>query len=305
MGLGMAEEQQEPSRADFKELEELVAKIQRTLAPKAEVLHNVMLDGHGSKRKRQIDVLVRDRIGQYEFLIVIDCKDYKSPVDVKGVEEFHGLVQDVHAQRGVLVCPRGFTKSAKARAQSLQIDLYSPVDTDVHKWTARVTMPAICDYRSAAMSFGITASSPYPFQFKRDYYENAEVFDKDGASLGTPLAVASKRWSHGEFPSDIGDHDKINIYEVQTFMDNGYGMRVPIELWVRLRVTGQLYFGQYPISKFSGFADQIKGGIIGNAFTIGMLDPEQVEKQWKKLDAIDEAPVEPVIVMTGLISWMN
>lgn len=39
---------------------------------------------------RQVDVLVRQRIGQYERTIAIDCKDYGSPVDVKGIEEFNG-----------------------------------------------------------------------------------------------------------------------------------------------------------------------------------------------------------------------
>jgi len=33
----------------------------------------------------RFDVLVRQKIGQYEMLIVLDCKDYAKPVDVKGV----------------------------------------------------------------------------------------------------------------------------------------------------------------------------------------------------------------------------
>lgn len=45
-------------------------------------------------------------------------------VDVKGVEEFHGLVQDVCDHQGALVCPAGFTKAALRRAQKLQIALY-------------------------------------------------------------------------------------------------------------------------------------------------------------------------------------
>ena len=83
-----------------RDLELLVAKIQKQLAPDSEVLHDVKLDGRESNRKRQIDVLVRQRIGQYEIQIVIDCKDYARPVDVKGVEEFYGLLLDVGAQKG-------------------------------------------------------------------------------------------------------------------------------------------------------------------------------------------------------------
>ena len=40
---------------------------------------------------RQIDVLVEDTIGQYTIRIVLDCKDYKTRVDIKGVEECAGL----------------------------------------------------------------------------------------------------------------------------------------------------------------------------------------------------------------------
>ena len=98
---------------DPRDLEILVAKIQKQLAPEAEVLHDVKLDGRKSKTKRQVDVLVREKIGQYEIQIIIDCKDYARRVDVKGVEAFSGLLSDVGAQKGVLVAPKGFTETAK------------------------------------------------------------------------------------------------------------------------------------------------------------------------------------------------
>ncbi len=44
-----------------------------------------MLEGRLSGRKRQIDVLVQEQVGQYNIQIIIDCKDYNKPVDVKGV----------------------------------------------------------------------------------------------------------------------------------------------------------------------------------------------------------------------------
>src|SRR5271170_2068566 len=76
----------------FKELELLVAKIQKQLAPGADVLHNVHLDGRDSGVKRQIDVLVQEKIGQYEIKIIIDCKDYNKPADVNDVGAFQHLV---------------------------------------------------------------------------------------------------------------------------------------------------------------------------------------------------------------------
>ncbi|MBZ9600490.1 restriction endonuclease [Phyllobacterium chamaecytisi] len=284
-------------------LEQLVAKIQADLAPNSDVVHNVMLNGRHSGRKRQIDVLVRDKIGQYEILIVIDCKDYNKPVDVKGVEEFAGLVDDVAAQRGVLVCPKGFSEAAKKRAQTLQIDLYSPIDTDPHKWTARVTVPALCDFRSASMSFRIKVSSTLPWRLPEKFYEDLDVFDENDAPLQSPLDAALDKWNEGKFPIDIGVHQDIEIYDGIVKADSGYDTTFPVNLTVSLRVTRKLYFGQYPIKKFSGFKDEVKGEIIANAFTLGALDPEFVEKQWKVIADESDAPVKHVITFMGLVGW--
>jgi hypothetical protein len=123
------------------------------------VTHNARITGK-SGAQRQIDVLVEDKVGQYDVRIVLDCKDYKHPIDIKDVEECAGLFDDVSAMKGVMVCPAGFTKNAKARAQQLQIDLYSPVDTQPHKWQARLKIPAVCDFRDARISFGVSVTAP-------------------------------------------------------------------------------------------------------------------------------------------------
>jgi restriction endonuclease Mrr len=117
-----------------------VDKIQAQLAPGATITHNVKLTGK-SGVDRQIDVLVEQKIGQYEMRIVLDAKDHKAPVDINDVESFHGLLLDVGAHKGALVCPGGFTEGAKKRARDFEIDLYSPVDTDPHKWQAHVSAP--------------------------------------------------------------------------------------------------------------------------------------------------------------------
>jgi hypothetical protein len=291
-----------------REPEILVAKIQKQLAPKAEVLHNVMLDGRNSETKRQIDVLVRERVGQYEIKIIIDCKDLNKPVDVKGVEEFYGLQCDVGAQKGVLVCPKGFTAAAKTPAAKIQIDLYSPFDTDAHKWQVRATIPAICDFRSAAMSFGFSSTAPVPFRLFDNFYSSNMIYDGKGNALGTALSNALKKWNDGQYPTEPGAHEHLNVFETMTvLMDNGYDpplqMRVPADISVSLIVRLQLYFGQLPVPRVSGFKDEFSGKVITNAFQIGLLDADEVERDWLKINAETEAPIKPVIWVTGLIGW--
>jgi hypothetical protein len=229
----------------YRELEILVAQIQKQLAPNAEIFHNVKFIGLRSKRKRQIDVLVTQQIGQYPIQIVIECKDYKAPVDVKGVEEFSGLLEDVAAQRSVMVCPAGFTAAAKTRAADKQIDLYSPVDTDPHKWQASPTIPAICDYRTAALAIGLRVSAPFPFETTMDYYITNTILDSDGKELGTPASMAIDKWNDGKYPIEEGEHRDLPIFETPNVrMDNGHGMKVPVTLTVNLYVTRRIFFGQ-------------------------------------------------------------
>lgn len=294
----MADETSDKS-PDWKELENLVAMIQRQLSPDANVRHNVMLDGVDSETKRQIDVLVEQNIGQYTMRIVIDCKDYSRPIDVKGIEEFHGLVQDVRAHKGALVCPAGFTKSALKRAQKLQIDLYRPVSTGKHKWQAKVTAPVLCDFRSSYMSFGIKSSTPKPLTLPNDFY-NLPVQDEKGNVLGTSLKTAQAKWDKGLFPSEPGEHEHISIFgDTKVLIDNGHNDTVEVELTVGLLIKQNLYLGHLPIEEINGLHDEHTGGVVTNAFTVGGLNPNEVERTWKRVKDIDSLEVQPLLRVVG------
>lgn len=286
---------------DWRQLEILVAQIQKELAPGAIVEHNVRVKGFETGEMRQIDVLVKQKIGQYEMLIAIDCKDYKSPADVKDVEQFRGLITDIRANKGALVCPRGFTRTAKKRARGFNIDLYSPVDTDPHKWQVKPTLPMICDFRSVAIAFGIRCSAPGPFTLSHDFYRSLKVFDGSDQCLGTSLEVSLARWSRGEYPIDPGEHDDVQIFpNPETLVDNGHGQRIPVTLYASLLIKQNIYFGYLPISRMRGLKDEQTGAIVTNAFTTGKLDAEEVENKWKKLKPGEEPPIRPVMKVVGL-----
>ena len=286
------------------ELELLVQKIQKQLAPQAEVLHNVKLEGRRTGARRQIDVLVHEKIGQYDINIVIDCKDYKHPADVKGVEEFAGLLDDVGAQKGVLVCPVGFTANAKTRAAGLQIDLYSPVDTDPHKWQASPTIPALCDFRVAGIGFGVSCSAPLPFKMPLTFFSDNVIFDEQGNALGTCYSKIVERWNGGEFAHQVGVTERIDIFgDVAVKTDNGYGQMCPVEVYVNIVVREQLFSGQLPILEMSGFKDEMTGHVITNAFSIGLLDPEEIERDWSPIRDENELTIKPVIRLQGVICW--
>jgi hypothetical protein len=289
---------------EWKQLEILIAKIQQELAPSATVSHNVKLLGRHSKTHRQIDVLVQQRIGQYEMRIIIDCKDHASPIDVNGVGEFLAVINDVGAQKGAMVCPRGFTEAAKNFAKTSQIDLYSPIDTDPHKWQVKPTVPMLCDFRGMKIAFGISVSAPVPFTMPYDFYSHMIVYDEKGNQLGTPEEVALKRWEAGELPIEPGEHNDIpNFPEAVTYADNGYGMRIPVTLTISLGVYQELYYGQLPLIKIRGLKDEHTGKVITNAFTTGGLNPEEVQKNWLRLEPGQAPPLPPLLTARGLYCW--
>jgi hypothetical protein len=115
----------------WKQFENLVYEIQKSLAPEAAtVILDDKITGQDSKVARQIDISIRMHIANYDILIVIDCKDYKEPVDVKDIGEFASLAHDVRANKGAVVSGSGFTAAAIQMASTSGIDTLQLVDTE-------------------------------------------------------------------------------------------------------------------------------------------------------------------------------
>lgn len=270
---------------DWRALEILVAKIQASLAPDAKIEHNVRIVGK-SGVPRQIDVLVRQKVGQYVMTIAIDCKDYAGPVDINDVEAFQGILDDVGAHKGALVAPNGFTAGAKSRAKTLDIDLYSPLDTDPHKWSVNVNARIVVEVIRPRVAFGITTSTPKDFRLRQDFW-NLDVRDASGATLDTPMAAVVRRWNDQELPQEAGEHRDIPLFAGSTFVDNGFGEDIEIRFTINLFIEARLYTGTLSIEKFSGFRDEHEQRIISRGFTTGNLDLEEVISTWEQIPSLD------------------
>src|SRR5574341_2027269 len=133
----------EDTTPKWKRFEELAAHIQKGLSPTARVSSNERIVGKRSGIQRQVDICVRQNAGQFELLIAIDCKDYNHPCDIKVVEEFIGLVEDIAANKGAIISSMGFTAAAKKRAADAGIDLYRLVDAESTEWGSYVTAPCL------------------------------------------------------------------------------------------------------------------------------------------------------------------
>jgi hypothetical protein len=104
---------------DWQVYERLIARMMADqLSTEYCVTPNARVVGRISGRSRQIDVLIDLRHdSDNSRRLVVDAKRRRRRVTINDVEAFQGLMEDVGATYGYLVCPRGHTKSAERRAQ--------------------------------------------------------------------------------------------------------------------------------------------------------------------------------------------
>ena len=109
---------------DWRIYERVIASFEVERADmEVSVTPNASLLGGISGVRRQIDVLIDARWNDdMERRIIFDAKRRSRKVNVQDVEAFEGLMRDVSASHGVIVCSNGHTKAAFTRAQE-RIDI--------------------------------------------------------------------------------------------------------------------------------------------------------------------------------------
>lgn len=123
----------------WKRFEKLLAGIHLLKAEGAKVTFNDHITGKRTGRRRQIDVSLRFSNGYYEYLVVVECKDYEVPID--DVEAFRTKLEDVGG-RGILVSSKGFQKGAKTTAEAYGIELFTLTE-EFSDWTKKIREDAI------------------------------------------------------------------------------------------------------------------------------------------------------------------
>jgi hypothetical protein len=105
------------SREDWKAFEKLVAAIHIAKTQGGKVKWNDNING------RQFDVSIRFKYGAYEYLTVIECRDYKTKVPVCDVEAFVTKSKDVNANKAIIITSCGFQKGCFSVAKRHGIEL--------------------------------------------------------------------------------------------------------------------------------------------------------------------------------------
>jgi len=99
---------------DYREYENGVADVLRFIAGDgADVRRDIRVPGRVSGAKRQVDVLVRGSIfGFADATLAVDCKRWKSKLDIADVEAFIAVLDDLGADLGMLMTTEGYSPAA-------------------------------------------------------------------------------------------------------------------------------------------------------------------------------------------------
>ena len=145
---------------DWLVYQKLVAQVYQELDPAAVVIHDDKLIGLKTKIQRQIDVSIRANVAGLPILIIVQVKDLKSPADVNVVGEFISVIDDVGANKGVIVCSGGFTKAARHYAKHAGVAVCKASDAESKKWKLDVTVPLIWIENPLRMEGNFTVTAP-------------------------------------------------------------------------------------------------------------------------------------------------
>jgi Restriction endonuclease len=113
-------------KSDGKEFEETVHDLYALLSENEayqSVQKNVMLPG--ADGLRQIDVLIKATIANFDVLTIVECRDHSRPLDITAIDGLHSKMQDVKAHKAVLVSRAGFSKAARNKAERIGISLFT------------------------------------------------------------------------------------------------------------------------------------------------------------------------------------
>ncbi len=290
----------------WKRFETLVAKLQQGFSPNAKVTLNDKIAGRRSGVKRQIDISVRQTIGQFEILIVIDCKDYSKAVDVKDVEEFLGLVEDVGANKGALVTAGAFTKAAKTRAQDAGVNVYRLVDAEDHDWRSYIAIPFVCDFRGFGKGkFKIAGTNAILRELSEQDPTRIPIYNIKFEYIGTPLTLLRAMWNRREISEEPGIR-QILLKPEPLFAKSKHGPFVHIEIIGEFEVLQKLYFGEVPLTKISGFRDEATGNLVlpsNTEIITDVIDTEEVERNWMRITSVESLAVKPFGILTAFDSY--
>lgn len=120
-----------------REYEELAGKLAEALHPGSDVKIGQWIVGPDGDR--EVDVEVRSRPPSRPWFLLIECKDWKTPVGIGEIDKLESKSRDLCAHETMICSNRGFTKDALRKASRVGIKAISVMASGNRKIGMAVT----------------------------------------------------------------------------------------------------------------------------------------------------------------------
>ena len=295
----------EPTKPEWLNLQELAATIYKELAPGASVIHDDHIAGK-SGINRQIDVSIRSQVAGHHLLTVVDTKDLGRPVEIGDVDEFASVVDDVSANKGVLISRHGYTEGARRSAILRGLDLCRAHDSKSRKWNQDIEVPILWRERLPEVNFNVIASFMGEDSFPSNPKEWVISVGEDRSRRVLLGETFENNWNAEKIPTEPGGPyrltDPLAATAFMLVIDKAgqIAWRTVTELALTYSVTEKVYLGHIKPVDARGILHESGAFIASHLGEDGL--PEGRDPNWPLVDP-DALPISvpgAVIVST---SW--
>ena len=287
------------SNQTWRQFEQLALEIQRSLSPEANLTHNERLLGN-SGAEYQCDVVLRQPIGQLQFICVLECKDHNDPVGSEIMRAFVAKVADLRIHQGVMISAAGFTDDALKIAHSADVKAYKLVDTAEIRWRQEALLPIVL----ISVRFGSVSARYFDLQGNPRSYRTAEgaavpidkmyLLDKKLRSYRPVTEVFEELWDvvlDDRVPSPDSplttDADRFAFYLGENRHED-----IVLEATFTPRIT--YHYNRVSLESWRGFVDEQTGDVIHATYDTGPLDTSTILSKWPATTVKSEVPFVPV-----------
>ena len=174
-------------------LETTLKIVQESLIdkPDTKVFKNYKIKNN-SGVTREFDVAIISTANNFDFLTVIECKDYNRPVSLEKIDAFQSKCQGVPSiNKKVFVSKKGYQSGASKTAKDLGIELYSFEDVGAEIIKDWLTINYIAPARSSIILDQVIITVD-PICKDKDFLIESRIEREDGSTLGTIKDLANE-----------------------------------------------------------------------------------------------------------------
>lgn len=218
--------------------QELVGIIHSRLSNGWTITESMFLQDGITGEMREVDVVAKATVANYDLYISIECRDHGRPADVTWIESMAKKHESLATSKLVLWSRSGFTKPAITKAAALKIDTVSQATATEADWatSARNMIGGHVKLVTPTFSTFIDVQEPGNEAVRLENVAASLIYDAQGNTTQSVQSIIEYMTNSPDVRTTFLDHAPIEsgdfyaeiLPPVPWFTDNSDGRRVPI-----------------------------------------------------------------------------